>query len=34
LGGAKVLKWSDYWDVSRFVAEFPKSFLEEMAKPT
>ena len=30
--GAKVAKWSDYWDVSSFVAQFPKSFLEEMAK--
>ncbi len=30
--GGKVAKWSDYWDVSSFVGQFPKSFLEEMAK--
>lgn len=30
----KVAKWSDYWDVSSFVGQFPKSFLEEMAKGT
>lgn len=29
---AKVAKWSDYWDVSSFVGQFPKSFLAEMAK--
>jgi ketosteroid isomerase-like protein len=28
----KIAKWSDYWDVSSFVGQFPKSFLEEMAK--
>ena len=28
----KVAKWSDYWDVTGFVGQFPKSFLEEMAK--
>jgi len=28
----KVVKWSDYWDVSKFVSQFPKWFLEEMAK--
>jgi ketosteroid isomerase-like protein len=27
----KVAKWSDYWDVSSFVAQFPPWFLEEMA---
>jgi ketosteroid isomerase-like protein len=29
---AKVAKWSDYWDVSGFVGQFPAWFLEEMAK--
>ena len=28
----KVTRWSDYWDVSGFVAQFPAWFLEEMAK--
>ncbi len=28
----KVAKWSDYWDVSSFVGQFPQWFLEEMAK--
>ncbi len=28
----KVAKWSDYWDVSGFVGQFPAWFLEEMAK--
>jgi limonene-1,2-epoxide hydrolase len=28
----KVVKWSDYWDVSSFVGQFPPSFLQEMAK--
>ncbi len=28
----KVAKWSDYWDVSSFVGQFPQSFLQEMAK--
>ncbi len=28
----KVAKWSDYWDVSSFGAQFPHWFLEEMAK--
>ena len=28
----KVVKWSDYWDVSGFVGQFPAWFLEEMAK--
>jgi ketosteroid isomerase-like protein len=30
----KVAKWSDYWDVSGFVGQFPAWFLEEMAKRT
>ena len=28
----KISKWSDYWDVSGFVGQFPESFLKEMAK--
>ena len=28
----KVARWSDYWDVSGFVGQFPQWFLEEMAK--
>ena len=28
----KIVKWSDYWDVANFVGQFPKWFLEEMAK--
>ncbi|MEE2673057.1 MAG: nuclear transport factor 2 family protein [Myxococcota bacterium] len=28
----KVAKWSDYWDVSGFVAQFPQWFVEEMAR--
>ena len=28
----KIAKWSDYWDVSGFVGQFPQWFLEEMAK--
>ncbi len=28
----KVVKWSDYWDVQKFVGQFPASFLAEMAK--
>ncbi len=28
----KIAKWSDYWDVNGFVAQFPASFLEVMAK--
>lgn len=28
----KVYKWSDYWDVNKFVGQFPDWFLEEMAK--
>ncbi len=30
----KVAKWSDYWDVSGFVGQFPPWFLEEMARHT
>ncbi len=29
--GGKIAKWSDYWDVSGFVSQFPQSFLEVMA---
>ncbi len=28
----KVVRWSDYWDVSGFVGQFPQWFLEEMAR--
>ena len=28
----KIARWSDYWDVSKFVGQFPQWFLEEMAK--
>ena len=28
----QVSKWSDYWDVNKFVSQFPASFLEIMAK--
>lgn len=27
-----VYRWSDYWDLNRFVGQFPAWFLEEMAK--
>lgn len=27
-----VYRWSDYWDVQKFVGQFPAWFLEEMAK--
>ena len=30
----KVSRWSDYWDVSGFVGQFPAWFLEEMARHT
>ena len=30
----KISKWSDYWDVSSFVGQFPEWFLQEMAKRT
>lgn len=28
----KISKWSDYWDVNKFVGQFPQWFLEHMAK--
>ena len=28
----KIFRWSDYWDVQNFVGQFPKWFLEEMAR--
>ena len=28
----KIARWSDYWDVSGFVAQFPQWFVEEMAR--
>jgi ketosteroid isomerase-like protein len=28
----KVSRWSDYWDVQKFVGQFPPWFLEEMAR--
>lgn len=28
----KIYRWSDYWDVNKFVGQFPGWFLEEMAK--
>ena len=30
----KISKWSDYWDISSFVGQFPEWFLQEMAKRT
>jgi len=30
----KIARWSDFWDVSGFVSQFPAWFLEEMAKHT
>ncbi len=32
LRDGKIVKWSDYWDVGRFVGQFPKWFLEVLAK--
>ena len=32
LQDGKISKWSDYWDVTTFVNQFPASFLEVMAK--
>ena len=29
-----ISKWSDYWDMNRFVSQFPAWFLEEMMKST
>lgn len=30
----KVVRWSDFWDVSSFVGQFPQWFVEEMTKHT
>ena len=30
----KVYRWSDYWDVNKFISQFPEWFLEEMMKST
>ena len=30
----KVYRWSDYWDMNKFVGQFPAWFLEEMMKST
>ena len=27
-----VYRWSDFWDMNKFVSQFPDWFLEEMAK--
>jgi hypothetical protein len=32
LRDGKISRWSDFWDVSGFVGQFPQWFLEEMAK--
>jgi ketosteroid isomerase-like protein len=32
LKDGKIIKWRDFWDVNNFVGQFPKSFLETMAK--
>lgn len=32
LRDGKIVKWSDYWDIGRFVGQFPKWFLEVLAK--
>ena len=29
-----VYRWSDYWDMQKFVGQFPEWFLEEMMKST
>ena len=29
-----VSRWSDYWDINKFVGQFPEWFLEEMMKAT
>ncbi|MBT8149812.1 MAG: nuclear transport factor 2 family protein [Gammaproteobacteria bacterium] len=31
---SKVVRWSDYWDMNKFVGQFPGWFLEEMMKST
>jgi limonene-1,2-epoxide hydrolase len=28
----KIYRWSDYWDVQKFVSQYPQSFLDVMAK--
>ena len=28
----KVYRWSDFWDMNKFVSQFPAWFIEEMAK--
>ena len=28
----KVFRWSDFWDMNKFVSQFPAWFIEEMAK--
>ena len=30
----KIYRWSDYWDMNKFVGQFPGWFLEEMMKST
>lgn len=32
LRDGKIVQWSDFWDVARFVGQFPQWFLAEMAK--
>jgi ketosteroid isomerase-like protein len=32
LRGGKIAKWSDFWDMARFAGQFPKWFVEELAK--
>lgn len=32
LRDGKITRWSDYWDVQSFVAQFPAWFIERMAK--
>lgn len=32
LRDGKIVQWSDFWDTARFVGQFPKWFLEEIAK--
>ncbi len=29
-----IVRWSDYWDVNKFVGQFPGWFIEEMMKST
>ena len=30
----RIARWSDYWDMQKFVGQFPDWFLEEMMKST